>query len=123
MGPTSNRRISRAAVGVALLAAASAGCASRSNVDTDPAAIDRGITAEVLRVAGEIEGVAIADLRVETRGGVVVLSGVQPTLDAVREILGRVTRIRGVTEVVNRIRVVRRPAGLSRLQPSQILAA
>jgi len=100
----------RVVVAIAVLCALTGACAARSGLETDPEARDLRITAEVLRIIGELDDddvVVAEDVRVETTDGVVVLSGVQPSLEAVGAILQRVARIRGVAEVVNRIRVVR----------------
>ena len=109
MGSSHLWRRWRVVVGIAVLCGLTCGCAARSGLETDPEARDRQINAEVLRVIGELDGVIIEDVRVETRDGVVVLSGVQPSPESVRDILQRVARVRGVTEVVNRIRIVRAP--------------
>ena len=90
-------------VAVGLLSVA---CASRGPVGEDPAAIDEWINAEVRRVLGEESEVVVEDLRIETRDGILVLSGVQPSLEAVAKALDRASRVRGVLQVVNRIRVV-----------------
>lgn len=94
---------------LALVVALSAGgCAARSGVDSDPRSQDQRITEEVLRIIGDKAGIVGEDLQVETRDGVVVISGVQPGGAPVGELLMRITRVRGVTEVVNRIRILRR---------------
>jgi len=89
------------AAGLLLLA-----CAARGPVGEDQATIDAWISAEVQRVLKEEPEVVLEDLRVETHDGVVVLSGVQPSLEAVAKALDRAARVRGVLQVVNQIRVV-----------------
>ena len=81
-------------------------CASRGPVGEDQATIDAWISAEVRRLLEEESEVVAADLRIETRDGILVLSGVQPSLEAVGKALDRASRVRGVLQVVNRIRVV-----------------
>jgi osmotically-inducible protein OsmY len=81
-------------------------CASRGPVGEDQATIDAWISEEVRRVLEEESEVVVADLRIETRDGILVLSGVQPSLEAVGIALDRASRVRGVQQVVNRIRVV-----------------
>ena len=106
---------------VALLLAV--GCATRGGVDGNPVSEDQRITAEVLRILEEDDDIDSADVRVETRDGVVVLSGVQSTLEQVRKMLKKVSRVRGVREVVNRVRIVSgRPLSTVGSQPSQSLA-
>jgi osmotically-inducible protein OsmY len=102
-------------VAALVLASIGAACAARSPEANDPFAQDERITTEVRRILDEDEDIVAEDLLVETRGGVVVISGVQSELEAVRDMLQRVARVRGVTEVVNRIRIIRavRQAGSS----------
>lgn len=105
---------------VPLMFLVAAGCASRGGLETDPMSEDERISAEVLRVLADDDEIVAEDLRVETRDGVVVVTGIQPSLDHVRRVLGRVSRVRGVKQVVNRIRVGE--AGRGRFifpQPSQ----
>ena len=83
------------------------GCAARNGAPVDPLAEDRRITVEVLRIIAENDELVAEDLRVETRDGVVVISGVQPDLEGIGRLLQRASRVRGVTEVVNRIRILR----------------
>jgi hypothetical protein len=83
------------------------GCAARHGAPVDPLAEDRRITVEVLRIIAENDELVAEDLRVETRDGVVVISGVQPDLEGIGRLLERAARVRGVTEVVNRIRILR----------------
>lgn len=106
------------------------GCAAGPAVDSAPRSPDQRITDEVLRIIDDKEGIVGEDLQVETRDGVVVVSGVQLEDAPVGELLMRIARVRGVTEVVNRIRILRAPyphaPSLSRVtpvQPSRILAA
>ena len=121
IGTWINRRM-RLIVLVSLLLAV--GCATRGGVDGNPVSEDQRITAEVLRILEEDDDMVSADLRVETRDGVVVLSGVQSSLEQVREMLKKVSRVRGVREVVNRVRIVRgRPLKTVGHQPSRSLAA
>jgi osmotically-inducible protein OsmY len=82
------------------------GCVSTGPVGEDQATIDEWISAEIRRVLGEESKVVIADLRIETHDGIVTLSGVQPSLEAVSKALERTARVRGVEQVINRIRVV-----------------
>lgn len=94
---------------VALVLAAavlSLACASRGPVGEDQATIDSWISAEVRRVLEEESEVVVGDLRIETRDGILVLSGVQPSLEAVSKALDRASRVPGVVQVVNQIRVV-----------------
>ncbi len=90
-----------------VVALAAAGCAARSAVDSEPVSQDQRITEEVLRILGDEEGIVGEDLQVEVRDGVVVISGVQAEGAPVGEVLMRIARVRGVTEVVNRIRILR----------------
>jgi len=83
------------------------GCAARHGAPVDPLAEDRRITVEVLRIIAENDELVAEDLRVETRDGVVVISGVQPDLEGIGRLLQRASRVPGVTEVVNRIRILR----------------
>ena len=91
-------------------AALATGCAVRVGPDGEPLSEDQRITAEVIRIVEDVEGIVGDDLRVETRDGVVVLSGVQPALEPVSALLRRTSRVRGVVEVVNRIRIIRSAA-------------
>ena len=76
-----------------------------------------------MRILAEDDDIDSADIRIETRDGVVVLSGVQSSLEQVREILKKVSRVRGVREVINRVRVVgARPLSAVGSQPSPSLA-
>ena len=93
-------------VGLAV-ALAGAGCAARSAPGGEPLSEDQRITAEVVRILAEEEDIVNEDLEVETHNGVVVVSGVQADLEAVSEVLRRIARVKGVTEVVNRIRILR----------------
>ncbi len=121
IGAWVNRRM-RLIVLVSLLLAV--GCAARGGVDGDPVSEDQRITAEVLRILEEDDDIASADLRIETRDGVVVVSGVQSSLEQVREVLKKVSRVRGVREVINRVRIVHgRPLSTVGSQPSPSLAA
>ncbi len=100
------------------------GCAAHGGVDGNSVSEDQRITAEVLRILEEDDDIDSADVRVETRDGVVVLSGVQSTLEQVRKMLKKVSRVRGVREVVNRVRIVSgRQLSTVGSQPSQSLAA
>ncbi len=83
------------------------GCAAGPRIDEDPGAEDRRITEEVLRILADNDDIVADDIEVETRDGVVVLSGFQADLEPVSDLLRRVARVRGVTEVVNRIRILR----------------
>lgn len=98
-------------VAVAALAVASSSTACAARGPVDPGAEDGRIGEEVRQIAAEVEGLEIDELGVEIRDGVVVLTGIQPSSEAVADLLEQVTRIRGVREVVNRIRVIRRPVG------------
>jgi hypothetical protein len=82
------------------------GCASTGPSGEDQATIDAWISAEVRRVLAEEEDVVVDDLQIETRDGIVTLSGVQPSLEAVAKALDRTARVRGVLQVINQIRVV-----------------
>jgi len=94
-----------------LLPLLAAGCAARAGDTGAAPSEDERITAEVMRILADEEDIVAADLEVETRAGVVVLTGVQEEPEAVRELLQRVARVRGVSEVVNRIRIVRGEVG------------
>ena len=85
-------------------------CAVRVGPDGEPLSEDQRITAEVIRIVEDEEGIVSADLRVETRDGVVVFSGLQPALEPVSALLRRASQVRGVVEVVNRIRIIRSAA-------------
>ena len=86
---------------------AAGGCAARSALDAEPLSPDERITAEVLRIIAEEEEVVGEDLHIETRDGVVVISGVQPEGAPLGELLRRISRVRDVAEVVNRVRILR----------------
>ncbi len=103
VSPYFSSRFVACAVAVCLLSLA---CASRGPVGEDQPTIDAWISAEVRRVLEEESEVVVGDLRIETRDGVLVLSGIQPSLEAVAKALDRASRVRGVLQVVNRIRVV-----------------
>ena len=96
----------RYVVGVVAMCLLSLACASRGPVGEDQATIDAWISAEVRRVLEEESEVVVGDLRIETRDGILVLSGIQPSLEAVAKAVDRASRVRGVLQVVNRIRVV-----------------
>ena len=67
---------------------------------------DEWISAEVRRALHRDDRIDASMLRVETRDGVVVLSGVASTLDQVRRALRLAGRVRGVEQIVNRILVL-----------------
>ncbi len=92
---------------VLVVAFVAGGCAARSAVGSDPRSQDQRITEEVLRIISEKNDMVGEDLQVETRDGVVVISGVQPEDAPLGELLLRIGRVRGVTEVVNRVRILR----------------
>lgn len=99
------------AVLIALVLLYGTACASRAPGVGEPLSEDERILAEVERIFADEEGIVAEDLEVEIDAGVVVITGVQPELEPVRRMLRRVARIRGVVEVVNRIRILReRPA-------------
>jgi len=108
LGRVGDPRSSATCYGVLVVAACllSLACASRGPVGEDQATIDAWISAEVRRVLEEEPEVVAGDLRVETRDGILVLSGVQPSLEAVAKALDRASRVRGVLQVVNQIRVI-----------------
>lgn len=100
-------RVGRALLGVVLLLAPwTTGCAAHAG-GIDGVSEDQRINAEVQRLLVEDEDIVAEDLQVETTAGVVVITGVQTDVEAVSEMLGRVARVRGVAEVVNRIRILR----------------
>ncbi len=83
------------------------GCAGGPDIETEPGSVDLRITEEVMRVIEEEEDLVAEDITVSTTDGVVTLSGVQQEGAPISDLLRRVTRIRGVTEVVNQIRILR----------------
>ena len=87
-----------------------AGCTARANLEDRLVAENQRITAEVTRIIEDEKGIITADLRVETREGVVVLYGVQAELESISAVLRRISRVRGVVEVINRIRIIRAEA-------------
>ena len=94
---------------VMLLAVGALGaCASTGERPLSEALTDDWINSEVRRGLAESDKVESEGLRVETRDGVVALSGVLSTTDQVREALRIAARIRGVRQVVNHIRVIPR---------------
>ena len=97
---------------VALTASAvlMAGCVARASLEERLVAEDERITAEVIRIIEDEKGIITADLSVETREGVVVLYGVQSELESISAVLRRISRVRGVVEVINRIRIIRAEA-------------
>ncbi|MFQ5745037.1 MAG: BON domain-containing protein [Acidobacteriota bacterium] len=100
-----------AAVGLCVSA-----CAARPPVGSNPRDLDAWITAEVTRVLAKESMVNVEDLHVETRDGVVVLSGVQASLEKVSRAIERAARVRGVRQVINQIRVVQQPGGTEQLR-------
>ncbi len=94
-------------------------CASTGPVGEDQATIDAWIDSEVRRVLAEESEVVVGDLRIETRDGILVLSGVQTSFDAVSKALELASRVRGVLQVVNQIRVVEGLQQLDRLNDQQ----
>lgn len=100
-------RRSRAALVTLLAAFLCAGCAARAGPQGEPLSEDERIAADVRGILRDEEGIVSEDIEVEVRAGVVVLSGVQPALEPVSEALQRISRVRGVLEVVNRIRIQR----------------
>ena len=87
-----------------------AGCTARANLEDRLVAENQRITAEVTRIIEDEKGIITADLRVEIREGVVVLYGVQSELESISAVLRRISRVRGVVEVINRIRIIRAEA-------------
>ena len=87
-----------------------AGCTARANLEDRLVAEDQRITAEVTRIIEDEKGIITADLRIEIREGVVVLYGVQSELESISAVLRRISRVRGVVEVINRIRIIRAEA-------------
>ena len=83
------------------------GCAARASFEERLVSEDQRITAEVIRIIEDEKGIIAADLRVETKEGVVVLYGVQSEMESISAVLRRISRVRGVVEVINRIRVIR----------------
>jgi len=87
-----------------------AGCTARANLEDRLVAENQRITAEVTRIIEDEKGIITADLRIEIREGVVVLYGVQSELESISAVLRRISRVRGVVEVINRIRIIRAEA-------------
>ena len=87
-----------------------AGCVARASLEERLVAEDQRITAEVTRIIEDEKGIITADLRIEIREGVVVLYGVQSELESISAVLRRISRVRGVVEVINRIRIIRAEA-------------
>ena len=87
-----------------------AGCAARASFEERLIAEDQRITAEVIRIIEDEKGIIAADLRVETKEGVVVLYGIQSEMESISAVLRRISRVRGVVEVINRIRIIRAEA-------------
>ncbi|HJO30672.1 MAG TPA: BON domain-containing protein [Acidobacteriota bacterium] len=83
------------------------GCAARASFEERLVLEDRRITAEIIRIIEDEKGIIAADLRVETKEGIVVLYGVQSEMESISAVLLRISRVRGVVEVINRIRVIR----------------
>lgn len=90
-----------------------AGCAARASFEERLVAEDQRITAEVIRIIEDEKGIIAADLRVETKEGVVVLYGVQSEMESISAVLRRISRVRGVVEIINRIRIIRAEAARS----------
>lgn len=97
-----------------------AACASTGSPVPLGGDADEWISAEVRRVLQRDDRIDASTLRVETRDGVVVLSGVASTLDQVRRALRLAGRVRGVEQIVNRIRVL---AGRGLLTETPLTAA
>ena len=107
------RLATRTAISVmltAMICLATSSCAARGPVGSDQVTIDEWITAEVRRVLAEDSRVDAEEISVETRDGVVVLSGIQSSLENVRRALQLAQRVPRVRQVVNQIRVVPRQA-------------
>ena len=95
----------RMALPVIVAALMLGGCAARSDAVGEPLTEQERIAAEVRSILADEDGIVPDDIEVEVRGGIVVLSGFQPELEPVSKAIRRIARVRGVTEVVNRIRI------------------
>lgn len=80
-------------------------CARSKGPAVDPDA-DRAISAEIMRLIGDDERLSGEDIRVETSDGVVILSGVVASTEEVRRTIRLASRVSGVRQVVNRLRIV-----------------
>lgn len=93
------------AIVVALMLGLAAACASAPRAAQVPAD-DDWISAEVWRRLDSDRRVDAAEIAVESRAGVVVLSGIAASTDEVRRALRLAADVRGVQQVVNRLRVI-----------------
>lgn len=84
----------------------SGACASTAYRSPELGPVDAGIASEVWHSLGTKAGVDVSALSVVTRNGVVTLRGTMTSLDDLRRALGLVSRIRGVRQVVNQVRIV-----------------
>lgn len=100
-------RTSAGLVGL-VLASAVCGCASTSDPTLEALPPDQRIRTQIERGLAEDDRVPADRVRVEVTDGVVVLSGIVPTVEIVRRALELAERPDGVVEIVNRIRVLSR---------------
>ncbi len=102
--PARARRLGRCLpLAVLLVHGLVVGCAS---TQVAPAADDDWISAEVWRRLGQDRRVDAAEMAVDTRDGVVVVSGIAASTREVRRALQIAADVRGVRQVVNRLRVL-----------------
>ena len=92
---------------LAVLLLATSGCAARLGPDGQPLTLDERITEDVERILADEEGLVVADITVQSREGVVILSGVQEDAGPLGAALLRIARVQGVVEVINRVRILR----------------
>lgn len=98
------------AIGIALVALL-AGCASSGRRSPSARPPDAQIQAEVRAELEADRRVDAAAIEVASRDGIVTLSGVVADLDQVRRALRIAARVDGVTQIVNRLRVLPREPG------------
>lgn len=94
------------AVGLALVSILlSSACASSRARPQPGVSVDEWINAEVWRVLQRDERVDATTINVETHDGVVILTGVASSLDAIRRALRLAGRVDGARQIVNRLRL------------------
>ena len=89
--------------------ALSGACASSAARSGDPGPADEWIASEVWRALGADTGVDTTSVSVVARKGVVTIRGTMTSLDELRRALRLASRIRGVRQVVNHVRVIGGP--------------
>lgn len=97
------------AVAAVVLPGLAVACASMGGGRPEGMSEDAWITEQVRASLVRDSQVEAGKIEVETREGVVFLSGLQRTFEQVRRALERAAAVRGVRQVVNQIRVLEEP--------------